>query len=233
MAHSAEPLSVIDLIENGTLTINQAAWLIWMTSRGSSWLVGAGPGNAGKTTLMAALLVFLPPGEKARLAYPGARWKSFGPNTCIVAEEISDHNPDCYLWGEDVRRLTLVPAQGGRIASTIHAETLEEAREQIAGRCNAGDEGLAAFGLFIPIEVSLAGLARRRSGSRHHPRIVARTVRRIHCYSKRGWKTIDGAVRLTAEQQRMADFLEACREAGTRSCRALREAWLAAGGTQR
>jgi len=229
MPRGSEPLPVIDLIENDTLAINQAAWLIWMIGRGSSWLVGAGPGNAGKTTLMTSLLVFLPAGEEARLTHPGARWKSFGRNTCVVTEEISDHDPDCYLWEEDVLGLTSVPAQGGRITSTIHAETLEEAREQIGSQCNAGDEGLAAFGLFIPIEVSFADDTRQRR-ARHNRDVSSRTVRHIHYYGSRGWKTIDRSVKLTVEQKQIVDFLAACREEGTHSCQALRTAWVAAGG---
>ena len=49
-------LSVVDLLEAGTLSPAQAAWLLRRILRGSSWLVGAGPGGAGKTTVMSALL---------------------------------------------------------------------------------------------------------------------------------------------------------------------------------
>ena len=58
MQRGGEPLSVIDLIEKDLLGIDQAAWLISMIEQGSSWLVGALPSEAGKTTLMSALLLF-------------------------------------------------------------------------------------------------------------------------------------------------------------------------------
>jgi hypothetical protein len=225
MQRGAQPLSVIDLIEKDMLTIEQAAWLASMIDQGSSWLVGAGPGHAGKTTLMSALLVFLPAGERATLAHPGAKWKSFGRDTCVVTEEVSDHNPGRYLWGEDVLGLTSVPAQGGRITSTIHADTLEEARDQVAHQCAAGEKGLAAFGMFIPIEVSFADDV--PEGRRHHRAISSRAVRQIHYYDDGAWKTVDRKLKLTAAQRPVADFLSTCRQAETRSCQALRSAWLA------
>lgn len=92
------PLSVIDLIEKELLTLHQTAWLVSRVEEGSSWLVGAIPGHAGKTTLMSALLVFVEAQEQATLAPVGSSWESFGRNCCVVAEEISDHRRDRYLW---------------------------------------------------------------------------------------------------------------------------------------
>jgi len=39
-------LSVVDLIEAGTLTLGQAAWLVDRVRSGDSFLVGARPGGA-------------------------------------------------------------------------------------------------------------------------------------------------------------------------------------------
>src|SRR5205085_2590413 len=128
MQRGERPLSVVDLIEKDLITLHQAAWLVSRIEQGSSWLAGAIPGHAGKTTLMSALLVFLPAQEQVTLAHAGLSWESFGPNCCVVAEEISDHGREGYLWGEDVRGFTSIPTRGGRIASTIHATTLEQVR---------------------------------------------------------------------------------------------------------
>src|SRR5436189_302732 len=106
MQRGERPLSLVDLIEKDLLTLNQAAWLVARVEQGSSWLAGAIPGHAGKTTLMSALLVFLPAQAQATLARPGLAWESFGPNCCVVAEEISDHGRERYLWDEDVRGFT-------------------------------------------------------------------------------------------------------------------------------
>ena len=234
MQRGERPLSVIDLIEKELITLNQAAWLVSRIEAGSSWLAGAIPGHAGKTTMMSALLVFLQAQEQATLARPGLPWESFGPNRCVVAEEISDHGRERYLWGEDVRGFTSIPACGGRIASTIHATTLEQVREQVARQCGAGENAVASFGMFIPIEVEFAPDApdapqydhSSQRGRRHRP-ILSRTVEFIHYHDGGRWQTIDREVKLTGKPQAIADFLRSCLESGIHTCEALRKAWLA------
>ena len=53
-------LSLVDLIEAGTLDLALAAYLAAAMRSGASLLVGARPGGAGKTAVMCALLNFLP-----------------------------------------------------------------------------------------------------------------------------------------------------------------------------
>ena len=53
-------LSVFDLLDAGTLDLNLAAYLMARISKGASFWVGAVPGGAGKTTVMCALLNFVP-----------------------------------------------------------------------------------------------------------------------------------------------------------------------------
>jgi type IV secretory pathway ATPase VirB11/archaellum biosynthesis ATPase len=53
-------LSVVDLLDAGTLDLRLAAYLMRVIGGGASILACAGPGGTGKTTLMAALLCFLP-----------------------------------------------------------------------------------------------------------------------------------------------------------------------------
>ena len=57
---SARMLSIVDLLEAGTLSPALAAYLLAAISRGASFMVGALPGSAGKTTVMGALLNFVP-----------------------------------------------------------------------------------------------------------------------------------------------------------------------------
>jgi hypothetical protein len=235
MQRGERPLSVVDLIEKDLLTLNQAAWVVSRIEAGSSWLAGAIPGHAGKTTLMSALLVFLPAQEQATLARAGLSWESFGPNCCAVAEEISDHGRERYLWDEDVRGFTSIPTRGGRIASTIHATSLEQVREQVARQCAAGENAVASFGMFIPIEVTYAPdspehdhIPQRdepQRGKRRRP-INSRIVELIHYYDGGNWQTIDREVGLTGKQEGIAGFLRSCLESEIRSCEALRMAWL-------
>jgi type IV secretory pathway ATPase VirB11/archaellum biosynthesis ATPase len=53
-------LSLVDLIEAGTLDLPLAAYLAAAMRAGASLMVGARPGGAGKTVVMCALLNFLP-----------------------------------------------------------------------------------------------------------------------------------------------------------------------------
>jgi Flp pilus assembly CpaF family ATPase len=53
-------LSIRDLLDAGTLNEEMAAYLLAVISTGNSFLVGARPGGVGKTTVMAALLNFIP-----------------------------------------------------------------------------------------------------------------------------------------------------------------------------
>ncbi|MCK5526789.1 MAG: hypothetical protein KAJ05_06545, partial [Candidatus Latescibacteria bacterium] len=53
-------LSLVDLITAGTVDLPLAAYLSAAMRSGASLLVGARPGGAGKTTVMCALLNFLP-----------------------------------------------------------------------------------------------------------------------------------------------------------------------------
>ena len=50
----------MDLLEAGTVDLPLAGYLAAMMRRGSSLMVGARPGGAGKTAVMVALLNLLP-----------------------------------------------------------------------------------------------------------------------------------------------------------------------------
>ena len=53
-------LSIVDLVEGGTLTRDLAAYALATIGAGASFMVGARPGGAGKTTVMSALLNLVP-----------------------------------------------------------------------------------------------------------------------------------------------------------------------------
>ena len=53
-------LSIVDLIEADTVTRDLAAYSLAAIGSGASFMVGALPGGAGKTTVMGALLNFVP-----------------------------------------------------------------------------------------------------------------------------------------------------------------------------
>jgi hypothetical protein len=124
-------LSIVDLIQAGTISVKMAAYAIRSMHEGASLLTVARPGGAGKTTLMAALLNFLPPGVpigtvdgsrviRAGLAQPAAEPAYY------LAHEIGSGDWYGYIWGRDVANFfSLIDGQR-RIASCLHADTLEE-----------------------------------------------------------------------------------------------------------
>lgn len=150
-------LSVVDLVEAGTLDMPQAAHLVARIEGGASWLVGAQPGGAGKTTIMSALLAMLPANEPVWVAGADPHWDSARPGECIVAYEISPGPFHGYIWGGKVRLMAQRGPAGCRLVANLHADTIAEARQQIVGDCGASEEGFLAFGLFLPITLRSAG----------------------------------------------------------------------------
>ena len=73
-------LSAVDLLSANTVTPDLAACLLAAIRGGASFMVGAQPGGAGKTTVMGALLNFVPANVELRPAdgclWPPAGWLS-------------------------------------------------------------------------------------------------------------------------------------------------------------
>jgi len=151
-------LSVVDLIEAGTLDVPTAAYLLTAVAGGASFLTAAGPGGVGKSTLIASLLSFLPPDERIEtvtdpsLAVEGGR-------RCFLCHEIGAGHWYGYLWGESAAAYFALHSRG-RIAATIHAETVEEIKEQVLGpSIGAAPQDLAAIDL-LAFMVRRGGLRR-------------------------------------------------------------------------
>lgn len=125
-------LSVVDLIEDGTLDVPCAGYLLAEVQRGASFLCAAGPGGVGKTTLMACLLSFLPPGERIiTVSDPRDMGEPDGPE-CYLCHEIGAGHWYGYLWGDAAARYLALGRQG-RIAASLHADTVEELSDQLLG----------------------------------------------------------------------------------------------------
>ena len=80
-------LSLLDLVESNTVDLPVASLLAGAVASGASLLTAARPGNAGKTTVLAALLSFLPPGRRI-VTLQEAPPRSVPPDTCLLAHEI-------------------------------------------------------------------------------------------------------------------------------------------------
>jgi len=124
-------LSIVDLIQAGTISVEMAAYAMRAMAEGTSLLTAARPGGAGKTTLVAALLNFLPPDVPIdTVDSPCASREGHGhpaaEPACYLAHEIGSGDWYGYIWGRDVADFFSLIDGRRRIASCLHADTLEE-----------------------------------------------------------------------------------------------------------
>jgi energy-coupling factor transporter ATP-binding protein EcfA2 len=131
-------LSVVDLINAGTLSVEAAAFIFCAVTHGESILMGARPGGAGKSTLLATALGFLPPGERLittsskTVIDRGLKHPPPGAE-CFLAHEIGSGHFYGYIWGSDVREFFSLMDADRRIASCLHADTADEAEDILIG----------------------------------------------------------------------------------------------------
>jgi len=206
-------LSVVDLVQANTVSVARAARMIGRLGSGSSLLVGARPGGAGKTTVMGAFLGMLPSVRAVRLADDRTGWERSLPGDLVVAYEIGEGDYEGYLWGRELRALTELGRAGVRIAANLHADTLEEARSQIVQENGAPEEGLAAFGMFVPLRV--------QRGARG----IQRTVGDVLVAVDGTWKRLE-SLPCTPEESSIAAFLDEAVKRDVREIAKLRSAWL-------
>ncbi len=123
-------LTVVDLIRAGTIDCAMAACGMRAMAEDGALLTGAVPGGAGKTTLMAAMLHFLPPDVPiVTVDHPSVVAEAGPGPACYLAHEIGSGHWYGYIWGGDVARYFGLIGEGRRIASCLHADTLEQMRD--------------------------------------------------------------------------------------------------------
>jgi len=178
-------LSIVDLIEAGTVPVELAAYSLAAISGGASLLVGAVPGGAGKTTVMGALLNFVPadvelaPADGMAAIRRGAEAPT--PRRCYVCHEIGRGPYYAYLWGEELRAYFDLPTAGHMLATNLHADTYEQARAQISDDNAVTDEALRRMNLMVFLSVRRSGFRTRRrieavwesDGTRPHRQVFA------------------------------------------------------------
>lgn len=163
--------SIVDLIQAGTITVQMAAYAMREMAGGASLLTGARPGGAGKSTLMGAILGLLPPRVPIVTVDDSgvireARARPASEPACYLAHEIGSGHWYGYIWGRDVADyFSLIDGQR-RIASCLHADTLEELTGLLGGPPpQVAQEALGRVGLILFIHVVSGPGARRRVAS--------------------------------------------------------------------
>lgn len=126
------PLSILELVNFGTVDLPLASFLWLMMERRVSVIVAAGPSGVGKTTTLNVMLDFLRP-EVKQVELQGdyedfTFLKSARPaNTYMVAAEFGSHG--IYVWGEVAIKAFELISQGYALGGTIHARTAKEVVE--------------------------------------------------------------------------------------------------------
>jgi hypothetical protein len=150
-------LSVFDLLAAKTLDLNLAAYLMARISRGASFMVGSVPGGAGKTTVMCALLNFVPVDVPLIAATPEAVYKTSATKelsrACFICHEIGSGPYFAYLWSDALRAYCVLSEYGHILATNLHADDLEEAREQVCGDNGVKRELFNRFELLIFLRI--------------------------------------------------------------------------------
>lgn len=162
------PMSVSELLEAGNFDARTAA-IAWMVLEShGSLLIAAEQPHSGKTTTLTAFLDFLPSGTR-RVFIRG--WsetfdyleQTRPERTILLANELSSHLP-VYLWGPKAVRVFRSLRDGYALGSTLHADSAEEAVEQLTEELGVARADLAAVDLLAVMRVygtSRGGLARR------------------------------------------------------------------------
>ena len=151
-------LSVFDLLAAKTLDLDLAAYLMARISTGSSFMVGSVPGGAGKTTVMCALLNFVPVDVPLIAATPEAVYEAADtrvspPRACYVCHEIGSGYYFAYLWADALRAYCGLFENGYILATNLHADNPEQAREQICDTNGVRSEHFNKFELLIFLRI--------------------------------------------------------------------------------
>ncbi len=192
-----EPRSIVALIADGTLDAELGAQLWLLLEARVPVIVAAEAQHVGKTTLLTALLAFLPPdarlvelaGESetfdwlpqaTELGWPGVGHPTVGgqpvrpETTVLLAHELSDHTP-AYTWGESARIAVRAASIGYGLAATIHGDSLDDVFGVLRQPpVRLADDELSHLGVVLVVRRLDDG--RRRVVAAHYVRPVARDV---------------------------------------------------------
>lgn len=146
-------LSLLDLVQNRTMSPEIAATLAVAAEERRSLLFVAIPRMAGKSTTMQAALRYAPRGtafhQLTRAAGPSLGIPASPDSGYLVLSEISGAGFADYLWGDDVRQA--LAAGGFSLATALHAGSVEEAFDVITRQNRVPDEHAARIDLMVYI----------------------------------------------------------------------------------
>ncbi len=152
---TADSVTIVDLIRNGTMSSRMAAVLWAAVDARLSIVVVAIPRLAGKTTVGNAILSLLPPDVPVhRLLGDPAQvdtLKEAATGGYLVVPEFSKGPVQGYIWGEPVRRVFDAMTVGYSLETSMHAPSVEDAMRDICVENGVSDEAASRIDLMLYI----------------------------------------------------------------------------------
>jgi hypothetical protein len=162
-----QPMSAVELIGTPTIDARLMATLWAVVARRRSVMLASEAPQAGKTTLLSALVDFLP--DDTTGAFVRGWWEEYDwlddiePGTgYLLINEMSDHLP-IYVWGRAARGALILAGKGWGVGATMHADSLPEALDALRDGLGATDPDLAGLTIYLQYSAYLtpAGMYRR------------------------------------------------------------------------
>jgi hypothetical protein len=157
---SRRQLSTAQIIALDSVDAKTVA-MVWLLLENGASLTVAGPTDPqpgiGKTTTLNALLQFLP--EGTALAYMSGMYEDFAftqlpdiepASTYALCNEVSDHLP-IYMWGRVARRYLTLPGSGYHIATSVHADTIDDVIHMYQHDLGVSVEDIRRLGIVVNI----------------------------------------------------------------------------------
>jgi hypothetical protein len=123
-------LTLDDMVENQSVSSDGADVLRAIAGSGRSFLVHALPQNAGKSTMVEAILAetaaTVPRKDFYGTAEEAADLSAAASKGYLLVAEIGHHGRPGYLAGEEVPRVFDLVAGGYSLASSLHADSVDE-----------------------------------------------------------------------------------------------------------
>jgi hypothetical protein len=161
------PMSAVELIGTPAIDARLMATLWAVVARRRGVMLSSEAPQAGKTTLLSALLDFLPTdttGIFVRGWWEEYDWLDEIPADTgyLLINEMSDHLP-IYVWGRAARGALVLAGKGWGIGATMHADSLPEAVGTLRSALGATDADLAGLTVYLQYSAYLtpAGMYRR------------------------------------------------------------------------
>lgn len=175
--HPPNPMSVVNILESGSMDARLLA-TCWLTvERRGSILIAADPmQDAGKTTTITAMLDFVP--EEHWIVFPRGWHETFAftqdtdianGQSILAINEWSDHLAS-YMWGPNLRRcFDLMDTGGYTVLTAMHDDTVEGVLEQLHDDVGVPACQLGHLTLVIILRlIRIGGRIHRRMAMMHY-----------------------------------------------------------------